>query len=117
MKLTSHDIIRKPVITEKSMAAMAEKKYTFIVHMSANKVQIKKAIEEVFGVKVEKVQTIRTMGKTKRMGVHVGKRADQKKAIITLAQDSKGIEFFEGMQLYQSVILAIKPEKLKEGGN
>ena len=66
MKLTSHDIIRKPVITEKSMAAMAEKKYTFIVHMSANKVQIKKAIEEVFGVKVEKVQTIRTMGKTKR---------------------------------------------------
>ena len=95
MKLTSHDIIRKPVITEKSMAAMAEKKYTFIVHMSANKVQIKKAIEEVFGVKVEKVQT---MGKTKRMGVHVGKRADQKKAIITLAQDSKGIEFFEGMQ-------------------
>lgn len=98
MKLTSHDIIRKPVITEKSMAAMAEKKYTLIVHMSANKVQIKKAIEEVFGVKVEKVQTIRTMGKTKRMGVHVGKRADQKKAIITLAQDSKGIEFFEGMQ-------------------
>ena len=98
MKLTSHDIIRKPVITEKSMAAMAEKKYTFIVHMSANKVQIKKAIEEVFGVKVEKVQTIRTMGKTKRMCVHVGKRADQKKAIITLAQDSKGIEFFEGMQ-------------------
>ena len=98
MKLTSHDIIRKPVITEKSMASMAEKKYTFIVHMSSNKVQIKKAIEEVFGVKVEKVQTIRTMGKTKRMGVHVGKRADQKKAIITLAQDSKGIEFFEGMQ-------------------
>ena len=98
MKLTSHDIIRKPVITEKSMAAMAEKKYTFIVHMSANKVQIKKAVEEVFGVKVEKVQTIRTMGNTKRMGVHVGKRADQKKAIITLAQDSKGIEFFEGMQ-------------------
>ena len=77
---------------------MAEKKYTFIVHMSANKVQIKKAGEEFFGVKVEKFQTIRTMGKTKRMGVHGGKRADQKKAIITLAQDSKGIEFFEGMQ-------------------
>ena len=98
MKLTSHDIIRKPVITEKSMAAMAEKKYTFIVHMSANKVQIKKAVEEVFGVKVEKVQTIRTMGKTKRMGVHVGKRSDYKKAIVTLAADSKGIEFFEGLQ-------------------
>ena len=98
MKLTSHDIIRKPVITEKSLTAMAEKKYTFIVHMNANKVQIKRACEEIFGVKVEKVQTIRTMGKTKRMGVHVGKRADQKKAIVTLAQDSKAIEFFEGMQ-------------------
>ena len=98
MRITSHDIIRKPVITEKSMAAMAEKKYTFIVHKNANKVQIKKAVEEVFGVKVEKVQTVRTMGKTKRMGVHVGKRADQKKAIVKLAEDSKGIEFFEGMQ-------------------
>ena len=94
MRMTSHDIIRKPVITEKSMAAMAENKYTFIVHMSANKVQIKKAIEEVFGVKVEKVQTIRTMGKTKRMGVHVGKRADQKKAIVTLAE-GQTIEKFE----------------------
>ena len=92
MRMTSHDIIRKPVITEKSMAAMAENKYTFIVHMSANKVQIKRAVEEVFGVKVEKVQTVRTMGKTKRM------RADQKKAIVTLAKDSKAIEFFEGMQ-------------------
>ena len=98
MNLCSHDIIRRPVITEKTMTAMAENKYTFIVHMNANKVQIKRAVEEVFGVKVEKVQTVRTMGKTKRVGVHVGKRADQKKAIITLAQDSKGIEFFEGMQ-------------------
>lgn len=98
MKLTSHDIIRKPVITEKSMAAMAENKYTFIVHITANKSQIKRAVEEVFAVKVENVQTIRTMGKTKRMGVHVGKRADFKKAIITLAKDSKGIEFFEGLQ-------------------
>lgn len=98
MKLTSHDIIRKPVITEKTMTAMAENKYTFIVHINSNKSQIKRAVEEVFGVKVASVQTIRTMGKTKRMGVHVGKRADQKKAIITLAQDSKGIEFFEGMQ-------------------
>lgn len=98
MSMNSYDIIRKPVITEKSMAAMSENKYTFIVHMNANKVQIKKAVEEVFGVKVEKVQTVRTMGKTKRVGVHVGKRADQKKAIVTLAKDSKGIEFFEGMQ-------------------
>ena len=97
MNLTSHDIIRKPVITEKSMAAMAENKYTFIVHISANKSQIKRAVEEVFGVKVKNVQTLRTMGKTKRMGVHVGKRADYKKAIVTLAEGST-IEFFEGMQ-------------------
>ncbi|GIM29895.1 50S ribosomal protein L23 [Clostridium polyendosporum] len=98
MNLTSHDIIRKPVITEKSMAAMAEKTYTFIVHMSANKVQIKKAVEEVFGVKVEDVKTMRVIGKTKRVGVHVGKRADFKKAVVKLAADSKNIEFFEGMQ-------------------
>ena len=98
MKLTSHDIIRKPVITEKTMTAMAENKYTFIVHINSNKSQIKRAVEEVFGVKVASVQTIRTMGKTKRMGVHVGKRSDDKKAIVTLAADSKGIEFFEGLQ-------------------
>ena len=98
MKLTSHDIIRKPVITEKTMTAMAENKYTFIVHITSNKSQIKRAVEEVFGVKVASVQTIRTMGKTKRMGVHVGKRSDYKKAIVTLAADSKGIEFFEGLQ-------------------
>lgn len=98
MKLTSHDIIRKPVITEKTMTAMAENKYTFIVHINSNKSQIKRAVEEVFGVKVASVQTIRTMGKTKRMGVHVGKRADYKKAIITLKEDSNAIEFFEGMQ-------------------
>lgn len=98
MKLTSHDIIRKPVITEKSMAVMAEKKYTFIVHVTANKSQIKRAVEEVFGVKVEDVKTVRTMGKTKRVGVHVGKRPDYKKAIVKLTADSKSIEFFEGMQ-------------------
>ena len=96
--MMSYEIIKKPVITENSMDQMADRKYTFEVAKDANKIEIKKAVEEVFGVKVEKVQTIRTMGKTKRMGVHVGKRADQKKAIITLAQDSKGIEFFEGMQ-------------------
>ena len=108
MKLTSHDIIRKPVITEKSMAAMAENKYTFIVHMAesgctfivhmaANKVQIKRAVEEVFNVKVADVKTMRFEGKTKRVGVHIGKRADFKKAVITLAEGSS-IEFFEGMQ-------------------
>ncbi|WP_461613805.1 50S ribosomal protein L23 [Clostridium sp. Marseille-QA1073] len=97
MKMASHDIIRKPVITEKSMAAMADRKYTFIVDIHANKFQIKKAVEEVFGVEVENVATIRSLGKTKRVGVHVGKRADFKKAIVTLTADSKTIEFFEGM--------------------
>ncbi|WP_160683171.1 50S ribosomal protein L23 [Clostridium sp. C2-6-12] len=98
MKLTSHDIIRKPIITEKSMASMAEKKYTFIVHADANKSQIKRAVEEVFNVKVEAVNTINGLGKTKRMGVHVGKRADYKKAVVKLTEESNGIEFFEGMQ-------------------
>lgn len=98
MKLTSHDIIRKPIITEKSMASMADKKYTFIVHVDANKSQIKRAVEEVFNVKVESVNTINGLGKTKRMGVHVGKRADYKKAVVTLTEESNGIEFFEGMQ-------------------
>lgn len=98
MKLTSHDIIRKPVITEKSMASMAEKKYTFIVHVNVNKSQIKRAVEEVFNVKVEDVNTINGLGKTKRQGVHVGKRPDYKKAIVKLTEESNGIEFFEGMQ-------------------
>ena len=98
MNLTSHDIIRKPVITEKSMAAMAEKKYTFIVHVSANKSQVKRAVEEVFGVKVADVKTNRKKKKNKRVGVHVGKRADLKKAVVTLTEDSKTIEFFDGMQ-------------------
>lgn len=97
MKLTSHDIIRKPVITEKSMATMGDKQYTFIVDIHANKVMIKKAVEEVFGVQVDVVRTLRTMGKTKRVGVHVGKRSDYKKAIVTLTENSKAIEFFEGM--------------------
>ncbi len=98
MRLTSHDIIRKPVITEKSMASMTEKKYTFIVHVDANKSQIKRAVEEVFNVKVEDVNTINGLGKNKRMGVHAGKRADYKKAIVKLTEESNGIEFFEGMQ-------------------
>ena len=98
MYTTSHDILRRPVITEKSMASMAEKKYTFIVHADANKSQIKRAVEEVFNVKVENVNTINGLGKTKRMGVHVGKRPDYKKAIVTLTEESNGIEFFEGMQ-------------------
>ncbi|MCR2043529.1 50S ribosomal protein L23 [Anaerosalibacter massiliensis] len=93
-----HDIIVKPIITEESMDAMADGKYTFVVDKKANKNQIKSAIEEIFDVKVDKVNTINMMGKEKRMGVHVGRRPSWKKAIITLTEDSKGIEFFEGME-------------------
>ena len=97
MKMTNHDIIRRPIVTEKSMASMSEKKYTFVVDIHANKVMIKRAVEDVFGVKVEDVKTARFIGKTKRVGVHVGKRPDFKKAIVKLAENSKSIEFFEGM--------------------
>lgn len=97
MKLTSWDIIRKPVITEKSMNGMEDKKYTFIVHVDADKEMIKSAIEEVFGVKVESVNTVNRLGKEKRVGVHIGKKADTKKAIVTLTEDSKSIEFFDNM--------------------
>lgn len=98
MKLFSQDIIRRPIITEKSMAEMSDKKYTFVVDIHANKTQIKKAVEEVFGVKVDDVKTARIMGKTKRVGVHIGKRPDYKKAVVKLTEDSKTIEFFDGMQ-------------------
>ncbi len=95
MKMTSHDIIKRPIITEQSMEGVADKKYTFEVASAANKIQIKKAVEEIFKVKVQKVTTINYMGKTKRMGVHIGKRADWKKAIVKLTADSKTIELFE----------------------
>lgn len=94
---TAYDIIIKPIITEQSMEATEEKKYVFQVANDANKIEIKKAIEEIFGVKVEKVNTIRMDGKEKRMGVHVGRRASWKKAMVKLTADSKTIEFFEGM--------------------
>ena len=94
---TAYDIIIKPIITEQSMEATEEKKYVFQVAIDANKIEIKKAIEEIFGVKVEKVNTIRMDGKEKRMGVHIGRRASWKKAMVKLTADSKTIEFFEGM--------------------
>lgn len=94
---TPYDIIKKPIITEKSMGAMAEKKYTFLVAPDANKVEIKKAIEEIFDVEVEKINTIKLPGKFKRLGVHTGYRPDRKKAVVTLTKDSKAIEFFEGL--------------------
>ena len=95
---TAYDIIIKPVLTEKSYEAMADRKYTFQVAIGANKTEIKAAIEEVFpGVKVESVNTMRTQGKIKRQGRTQGRTAEVKKAIVTLKADSKGIEFFEGM--------------------
>ena len=92
-----HDIIIKPLVTEQSMDGMAERKYSFKVAKNANKTEIKKAIEKIFDVKVEKTNTLNMTGKVKRMGRNEGKRADWKKAIITLSEDSKEIEFFEGM--------------------
>ena len=94
----AYDIIKKPVLTEKSYDAMADKKYTFEVAINANKTEIKAAIEEIFeGVKVESVNTMRTLGKMKRQGRTQGRTPEVKKAIVTLKKDSKGIPFFEGM--------------------
>jgi len=92
-----YDIIIKPIITEKSMMGMEESRYTFKVLKDANKTEIKLAIEEAFGVKVAKINTLNVKGKVKRQGRFVGKRADWKKAIVTLTADSKPIELFEGM--------------------
>ena len=96
--MNAYDIIRRPVITEQSMADIADKKYVFEVAIDSNKTEIKAAVEEIFGVKVAKVNTIRMQGKVKRVGANpAGKRADFKKAVVTLTADSKTIEFFEGM--------------------
>ena len=96
--MNMYDIIRKPIITEQSMADVADKKYVFEVAMAANKTEIKAAVETIFGVKVAKVNTAIVNGKVKRTGSFpAGKRADIKKAVVTLTADSKTIEFFEGM--------------------
>ncbi|OOB79126.1 MAG: 50S ribosomal protein L23 [Epulopiscium sp. Nuni2H_MBin003] len=93
-----YDIIQRPVITERSMNIMADKKYTFIVHPSATKGQIKEAVEKMFNdVKVEKVNTMNYDGKTKRRGKTTGKTSKYKKAIVKLTQDSVDIDFFQGM--------------------
>ncbi len=94
---TPYDVVIKPLITERSMEEMTEKKYTFEVDKKANKTEIKNAIEKIFGVKVQKVNTMNVLGKEKRMGKHVGRRKNWKKAVITLTTESKEIEFFEGM--------------------
>ena len=92
------DIILRPVVTEESMADMAEKKYTFLVHPEANKVQIKEAVEKMFeGTKVKAVNTMNLDGKTKRRGMVFGKTAKRKKAIVTLAAESKEIEIFSAL--------------------
>ena len=96
--MNTYDIIIKPVITEQSMADVAEKKYVFQVAIDANKTEIKAAVEEIFGVKVAKVNTMNVPGKAKRMGAaRPGRTKDWKKAIVQLTEDSKTIEFFEGM--------------------
>ena len=96
--LQYYDVILKPVLTEKSMAGMSEKKYTFFVHPEANKSQIKEAVEKMFdGVKVAKVNTMNQDGKTKRRGMTYGKTAKTKKAIVWLTDDSKDIEIYSGL--------------------
>ncbi|MBC7766163.1 MAG: 50S ribosomal protein L23 [Hyphomonadaceae bacterium] len=93
----AYDIIKRPVISEHSMDQIAQRKYTFEVALDANKIEIKQALEAVFGVKIERVNTMRVLGKIKKMGAHSGKRPDWKKAIVKLTADSKTIEIFEGM--------------------
>ena len=96
--MNAYDIILRPVITEQSMERVADKKYVFMVALDADKTQIKAAVEEAFGVKVAKVNTVRMQGKVKRTGAYpAGRRAAYKRAVITLTADSKTIEFFEGM--------------------
>ena len=92
------DVILRPVVTEKSMADMSEKKYTFLVNPEANKIQIREAVEKMFeGTKVKAVNTMNLEGKTKRRGMVFGKTAKRKKAIVTLAADSKEIEIFSAL--------------------
>ena len=93
-----YDVILKPVITEKSMDLMADKKYTFLVHPEANKSMVKEAVEKMFeGTKVARVNTMNLEGKNRRRGMVVGKTAKTKKAIVQLTEDSKEIEIFEGL--------------------
>ena len=95
--MTAYDIIKRPIITEQSMADTEMKRYTFEVAKSANKIEIAKAVEQIFGVKVAKVNTISVRGRYRRQGMHAGYTAKSKKAIVTLTADSKEIEFFNSM--------------------
>lgn len=96
MATNPRDLLIRPIITEKTSQMMSENKYTFQVPLEANKVEIRQAIENIFNVKVEKVNTVRVLGKTKRMGRFVGKRSDYKKAIVKLVAGQK-LPIFEGM--------------------
>ena len=93
----AEDIILKPVLSEKAYDGIATKKYTFLVKKSANKTEIKLAVEKLFGVKVASVNTVNCKGKLKRMGRNEGYRTDWKKAIVTVTEDSKTIDFFDGL--------------------
>ena len=93
----AQDIVIRPIVTEKSLSGVAFKRYTFEVAKDANKIEIAKAVAELFGVKVAKVNTVNCKGHQRRMGRSVGYTSDWKKAIVTLTEDSKPIEFFEGM--------------------
>lgn len=95
--MNAHDIIIRPLLSEKSYAGIKDKKYTFVVMKTANKTQIKLAIEEIFGVKVEKVTTANVHGKLKRQGKYEGYTPDYKKATVQLKADSKSIEFFDSL--------------------
>ena len=95
--MISHDIIIRPIITEKSMIGATEKKYTFEVAKTAGKIEIARAVEEIFKVKVAKVNTLNVRGKYRRQGRSEGYTRSWKKAVVTLTADSKNIEFFEGM--------------------
>lgn len=97
MNKSPQDIILKPVVTEKSMDGIAERKYSFEVARDANKIEIAKAVEKLFGVKVAKVNTINVRGKPRRYGRFEGYTSSRKKAVVTVTEDSKPIEFFEGM--------------------
>lgn len=93
----AHDIIIRPVLTEKSYDFLPAKVYTFVVDKHASKTEVKQAIEQIFGVKVDSVHTINSLGKMKRQGAHQGRRSSIKKAYVKLKKDSKGIEFFDSI--------------------
>lgn len=95
--MVAQDIIIRPILSEKSYAGIQNKKYTFVVAKNANKTQIKLAVEELFGVKVDSVNTANVRGKLRRQGMHAGYTPSYKKAIVQLKKDSKSIEFFDSL--------------------